>query len=190
MQSKLGRVRFFPAPCCASSPAPRLALASAIAYSSTLDDAAASEMIDNLNKGRRFERINFLSSGSPEADEARARLVGRYGDVHSSEADVIVALGGDGLMLQTLHKFMDRQADLRHEPRLGRLPDERISARTACANGWRRREARSSIRWRMIATMPTARTTTPMRSMRSRCCARPQAAKLRMCIDGRCGWRN
>jgi len=58
--------------------------------------------------GRRFERIHFLSSDAPEAEEARARLVGRYGDVHSEEADVVVALGGDGLMLQTLHRFMGR----------------------------------------------------------------------------------
>ncbi|MGO9390724.1 NAD kinase [Rhodoblastus sp.] len=61
---------------------------------------------------RRFERINFLSSGSPESDHARARLVGRYGDVHSDEADVVVALGGDGLMLQVLHKFMGRNVPI------------------------------------------------------------------------------
>ena len=65
-------------------------------------------MADAHHVGRRFERINFLSSDSPEAEEARARLVGRYGDVHSEEADVVVALGGDGLMLQTLHRFMGR----------------------------------------------------------------------------------
>jgi NAD+ kinase len=61
---------------------------------------------------RKFERINFLSSGTPEADMARARLVGRYGDVHSGEADVVVALGGDGLMLQVLHKFMGRNVPI------------------------------------------------------------------------------
>jgi NAD+ kinase len=61
---------------------------------------------------RRFERITFLSSGTPEADEARARLVGRYGDVHSDEAEVVVALGGDGLMLQSLHKFMGRNVPI------------------------------------------------------------------------------
>ncbi len=33
-------------------------------------------------------------------------LTRRYGDVAPEQADVIVALGGDGLMLQTLHKFM------------------------------------------------------------------------------------
>jgi len=33
-------------------------------------------------------------------------LAHRYGDVAPEHADVIVALGGDGLMLQTLHRFM------------------------------------------------------------------------------------
>lgn len=65
-------------------------------------------MSETSDHGRRFERINFLAANSPEAEHARARLVGRYGDVHSDEADVVVALGGDGLMLQTLHKFMGR----------------------------------------------------------------------------------
>ncbi len=69
-------------------------------------------MNDSSVHRRRFERINFLSSGTPESDEARARLVGRYGDVHSDEAEVVVALGGDGLMLQTLHKFMGRNVPI------------------------------------------------------------------------------
>jgi NAD+ kinase len=51
-------------------------------------------------------RIAFLSSGTGEADEALARLARRYGAVDCEGADVIVALGGDGLMLQTLHRFM------------------------------------------------------------------------------------
>ena len=50
--------------------------------------------------------IAFLSSGAPEADTAMARLVARYGNVGVDKADVIVALGGDGLMLQTLHETM------------------------------------------------------------------------------------
>jgi len=54
----------------------------------------------------RFERIAFLSSGTPEATAALHELVARYGNVHPEAADVIVALGGDGLMLQTLHRFM------------------------------------------------------------------------------------
>jgi NAD+ kinase len=56
----------------------------------------------------RFERIAFLSSGTPEADSALAELSAIYGNVAPEEADVVVALGGDGLMLQSLHKFMGR----------------------------------------------------------------------------------
>ena len=37
---------------------------------------------------------------------AHAELTRRYGDTKPEDADVIVALGGDGVMLQTLHKFM------------------------------------------------------------------------------------
>jgi NAD+ kinase len=51
--------------------------------------------------------ISFLSSASPEAHEARSRLVELYGNCRPEDADVIVALGGDGLMLQTLHRVME-----------------------------------------------------------------------------------
>jgi len=54
----------------------------------------------------RTDAICFLSSGATEADEALAQLVARYGNVPPERADVIVALGGDGLMLQTLHRTM------------------------------------------------------------------------------------
>ncbi len=56
---------------------------------------------------QRRDRIAFVASAIPEADTARDALVGRYGDAPPADADVIVALGGDGLMLQTLHKFME-----------------------------------------------------------------------------------
>ncbi len=51
-------------------------------------------------------RIAFIASDSPEAQRAREALVGRYGEARLDEADVIVALGGDGFMLQTLHRFI------------------------------------------------------------------------------------
>ena len=54
------------------------------------------------------DRISFVSSGTAEANAAMDRLRTRYGDVGAASADVIVALGGDGLMLQTLHKVMAR----------------------------------------------------------------------------------
>ncbi|KEJ88865.1 NAD kinase [Sulfitobacter donghicola] len=49
------------------------------------------------------QKLSFLASRTPVAQTARAALIGRYGDVLPEEADVIVALGGDGFMLQTLH---------------------------------------------------------------------------------------
>jgi NAD+ kinase len=54
----------------------------------------------------RYERLAFVASPIPEAQQARETLSRRYGDVAPEEADIIVALGGDGLMLQTLHRNM------------------------------------------------------------------------------------
>jgi NAD+ kinase len=54
-----------------------------------------------------FQHIAFVASQTPEAREARSQLEKRYGNADPTAADVIVALGGDGLMLQTLHKFMN-----------------------------------------------------------------------------------
>ena len=56
---------------------------------------------------KRFQHIAFVASHTPEAREAYGRLEKRYGNADPAKADVIVALGGDGLMLQTLHKFMN-----------------------------------------------------------------------------------
>ncbi|MES2035551.1 MAG: NAD kinase [Pseudomonadota bacterium] len=47
-------------------------------------------------------RLTFLASDRPEATQARERLISRYGDA-GEDAQVIVALGGDGFMLETLH---------------------------------------------------------------------------------------
>lgn len=48
-------------------------------------------------------KIAFAASRAPVAQTARATLIGRYGDAEQDKADVVVALGGDGFMLQTLH---------------------------------------------------------------------------------------
>ncbi len=55
----------------------------------------------------RFQKIAFVASGTPEARAAYEQLEKHYGNHEPSQADVIVALGGDGLMLQTLHNFMN-----------------------------------------------------------------------------------
>jgi NAD+ kinase len=49
-------------------------------------------------------RLAFVASDRPEALEARARLAGRYGEVAEADAQVVVALGGDGFMLEVLHR--------------------------------------------------------------------------------------
>ena len=55
----------------------------------------------------KFKHIAFVASDVAEAQRARRRLVKRYGDARPEIADVIVALGGDGLMLATLQRFMN-----------------------------------------------------------------------------------
>jgi len=54
----------------------------------------------------RFGAISFVASETPEAQAALDKLVERYGNADPAEAGVVVALGGDGLMLQTLHRFL------------------------------------------------------------------------------------
>ena len=49
-------------------------------------------------------RIAFLASGAPNAQQALEAMVARHGQHPPEEADVICALGGDGFMLQTLHR--------------------------------------------------------------------------------------
>ncbi|QNM83979.1 NAD kinase [Sphingomonas sabuli] len=53
------------------------------------------------------KKIGLLSSHTEPAKAAEALLRRRYGWVEESEADVLVALGGDGFMLQTLHQMLE-----------------------------------------------------------------------------------
>jgi NAD+ kinase len=55
----------------------------------------------------RYDKIAFVASGTPDAEAARRALSDRYGDAGEEDARVVVALGGDGFMLQMLHKFRD-----------------------------------------------------------------------------------
>ncbi|MBB4053762.1 NAD+ kinase [Devosia subaequoris] len=50
--------------------------------------------------------MRFVSSETPEALAAAERMRKRYGKFDLDRSDVLVALGGDGLMLQTLHRAM------------------------------------------------------------------------------------
>jgi NAD+ kinase len=54
----------------------------------------------------KLSRIAFMASETPVARRALAKLAKRYGNVTPEKADVLVALGGDGLMLQALHRMV------------------------------------------------------------------------------------
>ena len=54
------------------------------------------------------QRLHFCSSESPEARAACAALEARYPPAPLEEAEVIVAIGGDGAMLHALHRYLER----------------------------------------------------------------------------------
>ncbi|MGB5408821.1 MAG: NAD kinase [Thiogranum sp.] len=56
----------------------------------------------------QFSKAAFLASNSETAQAALAALQKGYQHSSPDEADIIVALGGDGFMLHTLHRYMDR----------------------------------------------------------------------------------
>jgi NAD+ kinase len=53
------------------------------------------------------QSLSFVASSTEDAHAARDELIRLYGNVPFDEADVIVALGGDGFMLQVLHQTMN-----------------------------------------------------------------------------------
>jgi len=53
-----------------------------------------------------FGKVAFVAGRQPDAHTAYERLVQQYGNTPPEEADVIVALGGDGVMLETMHSHM------------------------------------------------------------------------------------
>lgn len=56
--------------------------------------------------------IAFISNKTQKAEELRIRLEKRYGYFPVESADIVVALGGDGLMLRTAHKLMGSEKPL------------------------------------------------------------------------------
>ena len=65
-------------------------------------------------------RFAFVASDTTVAQQARRKLSDRYGDVPAAEAEVIVALGGDGFMLRTLHQYRELEAPV-YGMKLGRV---------------------------------------------------------------------
>ncbi len=57
---------------------------------------------------QRLERIAIVAAPTLLAQEAGERLINLYGNVPVLDAQVVVALGGDGFMLETLHRVLGR----------------------------------------------------------------------------------
>lgn len=60
------------------------------------------------DRGFKAGQITFLAAPTPVAMQARASLIARYGDADLSRAEIVVALGGDGFMLETIHLVLPR----------------------------------------------------------------------------------
>src|SRR5690348_18305716 len=54
-------------------------------------------------------KLHFVASNTPEAKKAAAVLLAKHRDAGPENADVVIALGGDGFMLQTLHAFLGKK---------------------------------------------------------------------------------
>ena len=140
---------------------------------------------DNFVPGR----IAFAAAPTPLATDALNRLVARYGDCPLAHATVVVALGGDGFMLETIHRVLER-----HIPVYGMncgsvgflmntfseddLPERLTAAQAAELHPLRMRAVTAPARWRRR-----------WRSTRSACCGScaraPRSASRWM---GGCGW--
>jgi NAD+ kinase len=133
-----------------------------------------------------FHRIAFLASRAPDAVDALAALTALYGQSSPQEADVIVALGGDGFMLQTLHETQPLKLPvygmncgtigfLMNTYSLHELPQRLALAEVAMINPLA-----------MRATGPDGKVTEALAINEvSLLRAGPQAAKLRIVVDGK-----
>lgn len=132
------------------------------------------------------QRIAFRASTAPAAQEALAALLPRYGQAELSAADVVVALGGDGFMLQTLHDMQGTGLPVYGMNRgtvgflMNAYGDEDLPARLAAA------EEAVINPLAMTAVSGDGRVTTALAINEvSLLRAGPQAAKLRIVVDGR-----
>jgi NAD+ kinase len=131
-------------------------------------------------------RIAFTASPAPVAQTARAALIGRYGDTPLQEAEVIVALGGDGFMLQTLHTTQDIPAPVYGMNRgtIGFLMNE--YRESGLIKRLERAEEAALNPLSMIATCVDGSTHKALAINEvSLLRAGPQAAKLRIFVDGK-----
>ncbi|MDW4548438.1 NAD kinase [Defluviimonas sp. D31] len=132
------------------------------------------------------KKITFLASEAEVAQAALARLAAAYGSAPLSEAEVIVALGGDGFMLQTLHatQAMDVPVYGMNCGTIGFLMneygEEGLVARLAEAE----EEVINPLAMRAVGVDGSVHEALAINEV-SLLRAGPQAAKLRITIDGK-----
>lgn len=131
-------------------------------------------------------KIAFVASPVPIAQSALRDLADRYGDVPQAKADVIVALGGDGFMLQTLHATQGLDVPVYGMNRgtvgflMNEYGDDDLAARLDAAE----EEVINPLAMTaltMDGAMHEALAINEVSLLR----AGPQAAKLRITVDGR-----
>lgn len=131
-------------------------------------------------------KIAFVASPVPIAEQARVRLAERHGDVPQAEADVIVALGGDGFMLQTMHATQGLDVPVYGMNRgtvgflMNEFHEDDLQARLDEAE----EEVINPLRMTALAvdgTMHEALAINEVSLLR----AGPQAAKLKITVDGK-----
>jgi NAD+ kinase len=133
-----------------------------------------------------YDKIAFVASSAPDAEAARERLDKTYSGVPPEQANVVVALGGDGFMLQMLHRFRDSGMPIygMHRGTIGFLMnefrEEGLPERLAVAE-------RSVIHPLLMQATDSAgkKHTAPALNEVSLLRQSYQAAKLRIQIDGK-----
>lgn len=133
-----------------------------------------------------YKNISFLASRDAKAMVAATALKARYGHVAQEHADIIVALGGDGFMLSTLHETQDVDAPVygMNQGTVGFLmneyAEEDLLVRLAAA------EPAIIHPLHMTATCADGTKTKALAINEvSLLRAGPQAAKLQISVDGR-----
>ncbi len=133
-----------------------------------------------------FSNIGFVAGTTDSARKAYSRLTRKYDHVPPETADAIVALGGDGLMLETLHTYLDRDVPIYGMNRgtVGFLMNEyketRLAARLAAAETVVLRPLEMTVQ-----TVDGETTNTIAINEISLLRETRQAAKLRIRIDGK-----
>ncbi|HYE49032.1 MAG TPA: NAD kinase [Azospirillaceae bacterium] len=128
--------------------------------------------------------LALVAADTAEARTALVRLAHRYGNVPPEQADVIVALGGDGFLLETLHRYLELRTPvygmnrgsvgfLLNDFSDDGLPDRVARAQTVALNPLR-----------MVATTEEGRTEALAFNEVSLLRETRQAAKLRIVVDG------